>query len=503
MQNADITKGGLLFCLSTTALFLTVCIIGCLFHEFWRDEAYTWLLISASHSFEHLAQNAGYIGYPKTWYYFIYILKQLYNNHNVMVIANVVFITAAIWIFLRSPSLGKWQKILFCFGFFPLYQYGIQCRIYGLMLFLLFAYCALRPRLYEKPILPGIILAILASLHTFSFMISAVIVFIEAQAYLRGSRPKINKWIWPVIILILASFAYTAYHAIPPENFPKAYYLSPHRLFVFKSFANGFLPNFGIFIRHPAVQTVAGLILWSASWFVFIKRPLGFVYYLLWTAALSFFVIFLYKGYRWQHGFYFIFFVTACWIGSAGHGHQPRLAKTIITILLAIQAAMGIYATAVDIKRPCASGEHAAQYIKENNLEDMNKVGLKVIRDSEFAPPRYRWDIDETQSTLVYLDNKKIYNPVSKEFEAYWIHYTNPTYFKKRFIGETLEQLRNISTNLKSDLLLIVIRPENYGLVRLPEELIKLEDFPSGMHYGESISLYLFKGTIKGSPISP
>ena len=150
-----------------------------------------------------------------------------------------------------------------------------------------------------------------------------------------------------------------------------------------------------------------------------------------------------------------------------------------------------MYAFAYDIRTTCSSGKPAAEHIKEQGLERLPKVGIKVT-EKEFVPPRYRWEIDEIQSTLVYLDDKRIYDPKGNQFEVYWRYYAYPDYHKLHFGGHIVEEMRRVSEKLDSDILMIVVRPQNSDETILPPEFKKLKDFPRGLWYGESISLYIF-----------
>lgn len=499
-----------LFYYSVTLAYLAILVVGGYFHEYWRDEAFTWLIMDAHNSLADITEKLAYVGHPKVWYVLIYGLKMICNSHLILPISNTFFMTIAIFLFLKYSPFTNLQKLLFALGFFPVFQYGLIVRPYGLIIMLLFAWCAIRPLMFKRPISAGLIIAALASLHAHTLMYCIVILFIEFIYCIKSRQSlsllddnaesiSIKKPTFVIaIIIILMSFAWTVYQLIPPESQKVSTFTAPQHLFVFKSFANAFFPNFHILHRHLIIQTAAGLILWALSWPCFFRKRLGFGYYFLWTLSLALFTVFIYKGYRWHHGFYFLFFVMAYWIGNCGanfENRQTKYARYYITILFFIQAMFGMYALTYDIATTCSSGRPAAAYMKGQDLTNLPKVGIKVL-EPKYAPTRYKWEIDELQSTMVYMDDKNVYDPNSGKFERYWVHYADPEYFPKVTIEEIMNGLKKISMDLKSDLLVLVIRPTFTNSVELPTELVKLKDFPNSLHYGESVSLYLYKNTL-------
>ena len=475
-----------LFPFVTAALFCGLIVLGAAFHEFWRDEAHTWLVLNESLSPGDLVERLGFCGHPKTWYLLLYGLKKLIDHRALLAVANVASMSIAVFLLARAAPLAKHQKLLFCLGFFPLYQYGLVCRPYGLIVALLFAYCSVRPRLHESPIAAAIVLAFLASIHALSLILSGVLVVLAAFDSWRSKvRPRAGQLL-PAMIIVLVSWGITTYQLIPPEDLSIQHAGARDPLFVFQGLANGFLPRFGLLHLHPAVQVTIGLLLWAVSWCCFLRQPMGFATYAFLSLALVMFMFFVYRGAPWHHGFFFISVIVAYWIAFTGV-KPDRLARAALTVILAFLAVSGAYAYASDLILPSSGGKFAAERIQTQGLDELPRVGLKIRETS-----RYRWEIDSIQSTLAYLRDPSIYDPVSGSFVSYWSHYGDRSYFRRRSIEAVIEDLSSLTGRFGVDILVIAARPRGWDRADLPAPFRKIEDIPSGFYYGENISLFLF-----------
>jgi uncharacterized membrane protein YhdT len=480
------TENDQLFAFVTAALFCGLSVLGATFHEFWRDEAHTWLVLSESRSPGDLIERLGFCGHPKTWYLLLYGLKKLIDHRALLAVANVASMSIAVFLLARAAPLSRYQKLLFCLGFFPLYQYGLVCRPYGLIVALLFAYCSVRPRLCESPIAAAILLACLASIHALSLILSGVLVVLAAFDCWRSKVRFRAGQLLPAVIIVLVGWVITAYQLIPPEGFPIQHTGARNPLFVFQGLASGFFPEFDFLHHHPAVQVTIGLLLWTVSWCCFVRQPIGLAYYASLSLALVAFMLFVYGGRRWHHGFFYISMIVAYWVAFS-RVKPDRLAKAALTVILAFLAVWGVYAYASDLSRPSSGGKLAAKVIQTQGLDELPRVGLRILDNS-----RYRWEIDHIQSTLAYLSDPSIYDPISGSFVSYWKHYGKPFYFRRRRIEAVIEDLSSLTKRFEADILVIAARPKDRDRADLPAPFQKIEDIPSGFRYGENISLFLF-----------
>src|SRR5262249_46911057 len=114
----------------------TLGVVGIFHHEWWRDEAYTWLVAGSSNTPIELFRNLGFNGHPRAFYILVWLLRQISPNPLSLAISNLGFALAAMFLFSRSAPVTRFQACLFSLSFYPLYQYGIIVRSYSLLIFL-------------------------------------------------------------------------------------------------------------------------------------------------------------------------------------------------------------------------------------------------------------------------------------------------------------------------------------------------------------------------------
>ncbi len=123
-------------------LYLTTIIYTMTFHEFWRDEVRALSLALTPSSIFGLKTELLNEGHPILWYLILRVSYNIFQTNLVLPIVHIVIAFLAVFIFYRFSPFKNYQKILFVFGIFPIYEYSVMCRNYSLvMLFLfLFAY---------------------------------------------------------------------------------------------------------------------------------------------------------------------------------------------------------------------------------------------------------------------------------------------------------------------------------------------------------------------------
>ena len=150
-------------------------IIGIAHHEMWHDELESWLIARDSSSLSELYSNLTYVGHPFLWYLCLYLLAKITHNPVIMQICHLIIITGTIYIFLCFSPFNKLQKTLFCFGYFPLYEYGIISRNYSFGLLFIFIFCALYCQRKRNYVLLATSLALATQTNIYSLIISFVL----------------------------------------------------------------------------------------------------------------------------------------------------------------------------------------------------------------------------------------------------------------------------------------------------------------------------------------
>ncbi len=464
-------------------------IIGLQYHEWWRDEARTWLLMQSSHGISDVWRDVVH-GHPHPYYLLTYFISQLCHAPLAMSVMNLVLMLVAVALFVANAPFTKVQKLLFVVGFYPLFQYGIIARSYTLVLALLFLYCYLkraRPNNFGGRALT---LILLAQIHVMSAAIVPILLSIEWWQDRQHHRPWTwRQWAWTAIAG--ASILFCAWQVLSPTHHHSPYDLGNIKYALF-GLGHGFWPDYGFFLGKHLFEGV-GIALWSLSFLVFRFNRLGRIYYIGLTATLLGISIVLYPGFRWHHGFYFIYFIAAIWLSTEGPP-SDTFSRRFITGILFLHAAIGGYALADDSRHPYSNGDAVATYIQAHHLETLPWVGILVTRDG--AQYRYQWEIDRLQPVLVRIPDHGTFNPVTMQTEPFWRHYDNPEYFPTRTQDEMAHDLQQLATTLHAPYLVIVAQERNAEGFPLPAKIQPIEIFPKPSDYGEHLQLYIYPGKL-------
>jgi len=90
-----------------------------------------------------------------------------------MQLLHVLIATAFVFLLARHGPFSRLQTILFAVGYFPLFEYALVSRGYGLGVLLAFAFCAAFEARYRRPVLLGGLLFLLANTTVYGLITRA------------------------------------------------------------------------------------------------------------------------------------------------------------------------------------------------------------------------------------------------------------------------------------------------------------------------------------------
>ena len=171
--------------------FVAVCALGMVNHEMWRDEIEAWLIARDSNSVSKLISNLTYVGHPFLWYLLLYFAAKLTHNLEVIKLIHIVIATSIVYIFIYYAPFDKLQKFLFCFGYFPLYEYGVISRNYSLGIVFIFIFCALYCSRQRNYLLMPLTLALASQTNIYSLMIAFILaLMLYGEAFIKISLDR-------------------------------------------------------------------------------------------------------------------------------------------------------------------------------------------------------------------------------------------------------------------------------------------------------------------------
>lgn len=169
-------KNNKVFITVVFSLFLIICSVSIWNHEMWRDEMEVWTATNNS-SLQHILHSTRASGHPAFWYLVVKAVQQITPSPSGMALANLFFIALAVFVLLKYSPFNRLQKVLLCFGYFILYEYGTIARDYGISVFLIFVICALYAQRERFTIPIAVLLALLCSVHSMNLIIMSCFVF--------------------------------------------------------------------------------------------------------------------------------------------------------------------------------------------------------------------------------------------------------------------------------------------------------------------------------------
>src|SRR5688572_6121707 len=100
-------------------------VIGVLNHEIWLDEAHHWLFARDSQTLGELWTNMRYDGHPILWNVLLFFITRFTRDVSAMQILHVCISVCAVSVFVIFSPFRFFEKVLFVFGYFILYEYTV------------------------------------------------------------------------------------------------------------------------------------------------------------------------------------------------------------------------------------------------------------------------------------------------------------------------------------------------------------------------------------------
>jgi len=415
-------------------LFLVLAAVGILHHEMWRDELEIWLIARDSGSPSELLANMRTEAHPVLWYALNFLVTRFSHDPLSMQLTNLLIGAVAVAVFLAWAPFGPLQRALFCFGYFPFYEFTIISRNYALQLMLTFVFCALFARARHAWVRQAVVLALLAQTHLYGTVLAALLGLLLLGEVRRGVRRREAKAGGRAVLalgLAFSSVAVAGVHLFYQVNRLGAAHTPavatwdlPWLARSLSSVYYGYLPipnvlerqfwNSNILSALPApagltLGAVLGLGLLAGSAVMLRRRPPALWVFLTGSAVFLGITFFFFKGYLRHHGQIYLLFWTCYWLyrvlpgEPAAEQRAQRVGGRLLTAILVAQVAAAGYAFAQDLVRPFSRAREVGAYLQQPSYRDAVLVG-----SVDYA----------AQSVAAWVD-RPIYYPESKSFGTF------------------------------------------------------------------------------------
>lgn len=500
------------FTIILISIFAFITLIGTLNHVMWRDELNGWLIARDSHSFIDFFENIKYEGHPLLWYVFLWILNQITDNPLLMQIFHWLISLVTVALFVLFSPFTKSQKILFVFGYLPIYEYSLISRNYSIGILSIFLFCTYFQTRYKSYIPLAFILAIMANtnayclLISFALGVSLAIEYVFKDYFQYQTTAKLNNIVIGLIIFFLG-ISLSVFMLFPPldstlQGGADQWFfefdfnrLTQAMTRIWRSYILVIIPSDSKSIDLLIFSSLS-LGLFCFAVLMLLKKPIALVFYLMGTLEILSFTYAKFLGSQRHYGHLYIILIAALWIAS--YYKSSRLViqiledmfdeffktiisyhkwvlyhkKSFIIIILWLQVIAGIVAFSRDLITPYSSSKVTANYIKNNNLSNYFIMGSE---DFTIAP------------ISGYL-NKKIYYPESKQLGSYVLFNNTRKVIDDDDIIEQLIEI--INSKIKN---ILLIRNQKFLGESSQLDIQFLEKFTNSFIYNEKYYLYLIK----------
>ena len=399
------------FALALTVAYALVLAFAMYHHEMWRDEVQAWMLARDSADPLDLIRNMEYEASPMLWHLLLMPITRLTSSPVGMQVLHLAIASATVFVVARYAPFGPLQKVLFAFGYFPLYEYGVMSRNYALGLLFIVAMCALLQHRYRRPLWLALVLALMSHTSAHACIVAIGTLFVLTVDYALNRRTLANgdaadaRKLCAGFAIAAAGILLAALQMIPPSDVtksagPMTWIFSPHlelnlssieRVLELIPFAvffpvdPRFVPVVGLVPEQPEAVygALTGAALAAAVVAFHWRRPVALTLFLCLTTGLLVFFYALHYGSFRHHGFLLIALLVLVWGGrflTGGPASRSRAVNAtgsvLLTGLLALHAVGGARAVAIEVEQPFSQAKRAAEYIRANGLEDLPMIGF-------------------------------------------------------------------------------------------------------------------------------
>jgi hypothetical protein len=463
-------------------------------HEMWQDEWQAWLIAMESPSLPDLFRNLRYEGHPGLWHLGLFLVSRITSSPLAMQLLHLLVATGAVYVFLKYSPFTRIEKILFIFGYFPLYEYAVISRNYAPGVLGLFSFCAFFCMPPRNFLLLAVILFLLCQTSVYGLMMALVLGVI----LLRGAAQDRASWTWKAIaalVILLLGIGLSLIQIVPPADsgFAVGWRFDaelPHLMetlaAVWKSYVPLPAPDYHFWgtniLSDCRWQSLLSVVLLVFGLLLFIRQPVPLFLYAVGTAGILTFTHVKYSGSLRHHGHLFLLLIAGLWLSSAYPRkknfcwfiqglsdfcwkNRPR----VILVLLAAQLAAGLTAASLDLFFPFSASKDAARFIRQHQLDRMLILGHP----------------DDAASAVAGCLGRPLYYPASQGWRTFviWNRKREPELEP----GELLRQAEKLSRQHQEEALLLV----NYRLSPGEFPLILIQQFTNSLVPEENYYLYL------------
>jgi len=371
--------------LAALAIYVAIVVVVEMHHEPWRDEADPWLLARDADLFTFF-HRMGLSGTPGLWHALLVPLARTGMPYASQAVLHVLIASCtAAWILWKAPFPLP-LRIMTIYSYYLLYEYSVVVRSYALGVLLLFAIAAMYPRRFEKPIVFGLLVALLANANTHSLIIAAMIGagfvlegLMQRGAPLTSAAPpgSAAPHLAGAAIMLIGGLGAAAQVYPPPDAIARGGVLLYTPEAVPLAVSAAFFPTFP-FPGGAIVGTlVIAVIVWSMR-----KDRVPLLVLCGAYAGLALLYTFKWIGGFRHTGFVLLVILYALWISSS----RNLVAYVVLMLTLVVSIAGSFRVARLDMEYAFSGAKEMAMYMRGAQLESLPVAAHSETTTSAICP---------------------------------------------------------------------------------------------------------------------
>jgi len=354
------------------AIYVAIVVVVEIHHEPWRDEADPWLLARDADLFTFF-HRMGLSGTPGLWHALLVPLARTGLPYASQAVLHIVMAACTAALILWKAPFPLLLRIMIIYSYYFSYEYSVVVRSYALGVLLLVGIAAMYPRRYEKPVIFGLLVALLANANTHSLIIAAMI---GAGFVLEGLLQRRAIRAGAAVMLIGGLAA--AVQVYPPHDaIARGGVLLYTPQAVPLAVSAAFFPTF----PFPGGAIVGGAVI---AVIVFSLRKDHVPLLVLCGAYAGLALLYTFKwigGFR-HTGFVLLVIVYALWISST----KNIVAHAVLLLTLMVSICGAFRVARLDMEYAFSGAKEMATYIRGARLESLPIAAHSETTTSAVCP---------------------------------------------------------------------------------------------------------------------
>ncbi len=393
------------------AIYTVAVLYGITFHEQWRDEAQSWLVLQ-NLDFGGLLKKLPSEGHPPSWYLLLFPFVKAGAPYIIQNILSAILMTGGMYMFIFRTRLHSIVKLLLPFSYLFFYEYPIIARSYALLTLLIAFIVYVYPKRHEKPVLYALLVVALCNTHMLIFSFCMMLAGFFAYEAFNDKKLK-GKILWAAVFMFAGCLYLIPYIAMADTRDTFTAFVANHTERIAQTF------DYGLFTFDTGGMALLLFIAFGISLY---KQPKAILLLVGGVASVVYILAYAFPGDIRHAGIIFPIMLAVGGIAAnetTDTDKYPAIARygyVLLAIVALVQMKQAFESYLNDKDNVFSDSRNAADFLKEKRLTNHIIVGQQAWAASALLP----------------------YFPAGREFyyvecERYGSYYTFDSCFEKGY----------------------------------------------------------------------